>query len=121
MKCWFPANCVAQRIDGLVPCLQVSGSSAERVLIMVATNRPWELDDAVLRRFSKRVSVSMPDVDTRLTLLRQLLGDHNNPLSDSELKQLAKLTEGYSGSDLNSLAKDTALDPIRDLSPDEVH
>ncbi|XP_052273931.1 spastin-like isoform X2 [Dreissena polymorpha] len=98
----------------------VAGSSEDRVLIMGATNRPQELDDAVLRRFSKRVYVSMPNAKTRLALLRHLLGKHNNPLSDRELEQLAKLTEGYSGSDLNSLAKDAALGPIRDMSLHEV-
>ncbi|KAH3868641.1 hypothetical protein DPMN_031792, partial [Dreissena polymorpha] len=91
----------------------VADSSENRFLIMVATNRPWELDDAVLRRFSKRVYVSIPNAETRLELLRQLLGKHNNPLSDRDLEKLAELTEGYFGSDLNSLAKDAALGPIR--------
>ncbi|XP_052265283.1 spastin-like [Dreissena polymorpha] len=91
----------------------VADSSENRFLIMVATNRPWELDDAVLRRFSKRVYVSMPNAEMRLELLRHVLGKHNNPLSDRDLEKLAELTEGYSGSDLNSLAKDAALGPVR--------
>ncbi|XP_052769250.1 spastin-like [Mya arenaria] len=98
----------------------VAGSSDDKVLIMGATNRPQELDDAVLRRFSKRVYVSMPNQGTRLLLLRHLLAKHNNPLTGRELDHLAKLTEGYSGSDLNGLAKDAALGPIRELSLTEV-
>ncbi|KAL4238170.1 hypothetical protein ACF0H5_002882 [Mactra antiquata] len=98
----------------------VSGSTEDKVLIMGATNRPQELDDAVLRRFSKRVYVSMPDKSTRLVLLKHLLSKHNNPLSDREMNDLASKTEGYSGSDLNALAKDAALGPIRDLSLTEV-
>lgn len=98
----------------------VAGCTDDKVLIMGATNRPQELDDAVLRRFAKRVYVSMPDVATRKTLLRHLLTKHNNPLTDRELDNLATLAEGYSGSDLNALAKDAALGPIRELSVTEV-
>lgn len=98
----------------------VAGCTEDKVLIMGATNRPQELDDAVLRRFAKRVYVSMPDKSTRKTLLRHLLTKHNNPLTDRELDNLASLAEGYSGSDLNALAKDAALGPIRELSVTEV-
>ncbi|KAJ1529317.1 hypothetical protein ONE63_006108 [Megalurothrips usitatus] len=95
-------------------------NSEERLLIIAATNRPQELDEAALRRFPKRIYVSLPDVSTRETLLRHLLNKHNSPLSGSELKKLAELTEGYSGSDLTALAKDAALGPIRELNPDQV-
>ncbi|XP_069118122.1 spastin-like isoform X2 [Argopecten irradians] len=98
----------------------VAGSSDDRVLIMGATNRPQELDDAVLRRFAKRVYVNMPGKETRKSMLTQLLAKHSNPLTSDELSEVARLTEGYSGSDLNALAKDAALGPIRDLSATEV-
>ncbi|CAK9808955.1 spas [Anthophora plagiata] len=80
--------------DGL-PC-----NPEERVLVMAATNRPQELDEAALRRFTKP--------------------KHNDPLTPDELKEMAILTEGYSGSDLTGLAKDAALGPIRELNPDQV-
>lgn len=98
----------------------VQSGGEERVLVMGATNRPQELDEAVLRRFAKRVYVAMPDEKTRCTLLKNLLGKHGNPLSLSELSQLAKATAGYTGSDLTSLAKDAALGPIRELGPEHV-
>lgn len=98
----------------------VTADSNDRVLVMGATNRPQELDDAVLRRFVKRVYVAMPDLETRKQLLSQLLSKHKNPLSESELYRLAQVTEGYSGSDLTALAKDAALGPIRDLGPTKV-
>ncbi|XP_063992055.1 spastin isoform X1 [Diachasmimorpha longicaudata] len=100
--------------DGL-PC-----SPDERVLVMAATNRPQELDEAALRRFSKRVYVTLPDLDTRVILMKRLLGKHNDPLSEEELQEVAVLTEGYSGSDLTGLAKDAALGPIRELNPEQV-
>uniref|UniRef100_A0A3P9NME4 microtubule-severing ATPase n=1 Tax=Poecilia reticulata TaxID=8081 RepID=A0A3P9NME4_POERE len=98
----------------------VQSGGEERVLVMGATNRPQELDEAVLRRFAKRVYVALPDEKTRCALLKNLLGKHGNPLSTSELSQLAKATAGYSGSDLTSLAKDAALGPIRELGPEHV-
>ncbi|KAK5853786.1 hypothetical protein PBY51_014912 [Eleginops maclovinus] len=98
----------------------VQSGGDDRVLVMGATNRPQELDEAVLRRFAKRIYVALPDAETRLTLLENLLAKHGNPLSKTELSHLAKKSEGYSGSDLTSLAKDAALGPIRELRPDQV-
>ncbi|XP_028324221.1 spastin isoform X1 [Gouania willdenowi] len=98
----------------------VQSGGDDRVLVMGATNRPQELDEAALRRFAKRVYVMLPDEETRFTLLKNLLGKHGNPLSKNDLSQLAKSTAGYSGSDLTSLAKDAALGPIRELGPDQV-
>ncbi|XP_014205207.1 spastin isoform X2 [Copidosoma floridanum] len=100
--------------DGL-PC-----NPEERILVMAATNRPQELDEAALRRFSKRVYVTLPDCQTRIMLLKRLLAKHNDPLTNDELNQMSILTEGYSGSDLTGLAKDAALGPIRELNMEQV-
>ncbi|XP_063056052.1 spastin isoform X2 [Engraulis encrasicolus] len=98
----------------------VQSGGDDRVLVMGATNRPQELDEAVLRRFAKRIYVALPTEETRLKLLKNLLGKHGNPLNQKELTQLARMTDGYSGSDLTSLAKDAALGPIRELRPEQV-
>ncbi|XP_068532503.1 spastin isoform X5 [Anas acuta] len=98
----------------------VQSSGEDRILVMGATNRPQELDDAVLRRFTKRVYVSLPNEETRLILLRNLLSKQGSPLTQKELAQLARMTDGYSGSDLTALAKDAALGPIRELKPEQV-
>ncbi|XP_011502667.1 PREDICTED: spastin isoform X3 [Ceratosolen solmsi marchali] len=100
--------------DGLPCCPE------ERILVMAATNRPQELDEAALRRFSKRVYVTLPDYQTRIILLKRLLEKHDDPLTMEELNQMSMLTEGYSGSDLTGLAKDAALGPIRELNMDQV-
>uniref|UniRef100_A0A8C5T516 Spastin n=1 Tax=Malurus cyaneus samueli TaxID=2593467 RepID=A0A8C5T516_9PASS len=98
----------------------VQSSGEDRILVMGATNRPQELDDAVLRRFTKRVYVSLPNEETRLILLKNLLSKQGSPLTQKELVQLARMTDGYSGSDLTALAKDAALGPIRELKPEQV-
>ncbi|XP_039334968.1 spastin isoform X3 [Saimiri boliviensis] len=98
----------------------VQSAGDDRVLVMGATNRPQELDEAVLRRFIKRVYVSLPNEETRLLLLKNLLCKQGSPLTQKELAQLARMTDGYSGSDLTALAKDAALGPIRELKPEQV-
>ncbi|XP_037947228.1 spastin isoform X1 [Teleopsis dalmanni] len=95
-------------------------NEGDRIVVLAATNRPQELDEAALRRFTKRVYVSLPDLDTRELLLRHLLQRQGSPLDTDALRRLAKLTEGYSGSDLTALAKDAALEPIRELNVEEV-
>ncbi|XP_055588366.1 spastin [Uranotaenia lowii] len=97
-----------------------ANSEADKIVVMAATNRPQELDEAALRRFPKRVYVTLPDIDTREILLRKLLEKQGSPLGDADLKRLAMLTDGYSGSDLTALAKDAALEPIRELNVEEV-
>lgn len=85
--------------------LPTGNSEIERIVVMAATNRPYDLDEAALRRFPKRVYVTLPDFDTRISLLSSLLQKQNSPLSADELKSLARLTDGYSGSDLTALAR----------------
>lgn len=93
--------------------ISISGCETDRIVVMAATNRPQELDEAALRRFPKRIYVALPDQSTREVLLRRLLEKQGSPLNDSTLHKLASMTDGYSGSDLTALAKDAALEPIR--------
>lgn len=85
--------------------LPTGNSENERIVVMAATNRPQELDEAALRRFPKRVYVTLPDFETRIALLSGLLKKQNSPLCDENMKTLASMTEGYSGSDLSALAR----------------
>eukprot|EP00090_Calanus_glacialis_P026495 TRINITY_DN41711_c0_g1_i1.p1 TRINITY_DN41711_c0_g1~~TRINITY_DN41711_c0_g1_i1.p1 ORF type:complete len:610 (-),score=129.72 TRINITY_DN41711_c0_g1_i1:86-1915(-) len=96
------------------------GQADDKMLVMGATNRPQDLDDAVLRRFSKRIYVRLPNKEDRLQLLDHLLKQQYNDLTMHEIHQIAQLTPGYSGSDLANLARDAAYGPIRELRIDEV-
>jgi ATP-dependent 26S proteasome regulatory subunit len=97
--------------------LDGAGTNAEdRVLVMGATNRPSELDDAVIRRLTKRIYIPLPDEETRLSLIKHLLRSENSvSLSESDYAEVVKSTEGYSGSDLNNLCQEAAHGPIREL------
>eukprot|EP00794_Sanderia_malayensis_P020211 gene20211-22187_t len=92
----------------------VVSDSSERLLIMAATNRPWELDDAALRRFVKRVYIPLPDLSTRKEILSKLLLKDKSPLSPVDLDEVARRTDGYSGSDMAALAREAALMPLRE-------
>ena len=59
----------------------------------------------MLRRFTKRIYVRLPGREARLDMLLKLLARQHNDLSSHEVHQVAQLTQGYSGSDLASLAR----------------
>ena len=98
----------------------MQSSSEDRILVMGATNRPFELDNAALRRFPKRIYIGLPDLETRVAMIGKLLNSQPHTLSAGSIGELAKLTDGYSGSDLTALAKDAALEPIREKSVEDL-
>ena len=65
----------------------------KRILVMGATNRPQDLDDAALRRLVKRVYVPLPEPKTRYMILEKLLCKHSSPLNEEEMVKLAKYVE----------------------------
>ena len=96
--------------------LDGTGTSGQgRVLVIGATNRPQELDDAARRRFTKRLYIPLPTERDRELLLRVLLKTNNHRLQDADIRNLAKETEGFSGADLKALSTDAAMGPIRQL------
>uniref|UniRef100_A0A914V7I6 Uncharacterized protein n=1 Tax=Plectus sambesii TaxID=2011161 RepID=A0A914V7I6_9BILA len=82
---------------------------------MGATNRPYELDEAVIRRFPKRIMIDLPDARARLELIQSLLAQQKHSLSAHDLRSLADRTDSYSSADLVSLAKEAAMAPIREV------
>jgi SpoVK/Ycf46/Vps4 family AAA+-type ATPase len=68
-----------------------------RVVIVGATNRPEELDEAVRRRFVKRIYIPLPDDASRRQLLGMLLGQVRHSMSEDRIEELAQKTSGYSG------------------------
>ncbi|GIL71486.1 hypothetical protein Vretifemale_2031 [Volvox reticuliferus] len=86
----------------------------DRVMVLAATNRPMDLDEAVIRRMPRRIMVDLPDASNRVKILKVLLKDENLDPS-FPLEELATLTEGYSGSDLKNMCVAAAYRPIREL------
>ncbi|KAJ5720466.1 uncharacterized protein N7483_008400 [Penicillium malachiteum] len=89
------------------------GLNAVSAFIMVATNRPFDLDDAVLRRLPRRLLVDLPNEQERLAILKiHLKEEQLEPTVD--LAELAKRTDLYSGSDLKNLSVAAALACVRE-------
>ncbi|KAK1279381.1 Katanin p60 ATPase-containing subunit A1 [Acorus gramineus] len=86
----------------------------ERVLVLAATNRPFDLDEAVIRRLPRRLMVNLPDAANREKILRVILAKEDLA-PDMDLGAVANMTDGYSGSDLKNLCVTAAHCPIREL------
>lgn len=94
--------------------------SDDRVLFIGATNLPQELDDAVIRRLTKRLYIPLPDFPARMQLLKNLLRLNDNSLSEEDFRRISNATEGYSGSDMKNLCEDAAMQPFREIPIDRI-
>ncbi|KAI0671158.1 ATPase [Trametes maxima] len=89
-------------------------SSTDRILVLGATNRPNDIDSAILRRMPKRFSIGLPDTDQREKILTLMLAD--TPLASGfSIRTLAQQAEGLSGSDLKELCRNAAMRPMREF------
>ncbi|MDV3277447.1 MAG: AAA family ATPase [Nitrososphaerales archaeon] len=82
--------------------------------VIGATNKPWSLDPPFLRRFQKRIFVPLPDNEARMSQFR----NYTAPLTlaeDVDLEMLARISEGYSGSDIKDICQGVQLKVVREL------
>lgn len=89
------------QMDGLT-------KSKELVFVLAATNLPWQLDGAMLRRLEKRILVPLPEPEAREAMFQSLLKQEDLPVST-----LVEGTDGYSGSDIRIVCKEAAMRPLR--------
>ncbi|XP_062217149.1 uncharacterized protein LOC133917160 [Phragmites australis] len=86
----------------------------ELVFVLAATNLPWELDAAMLRRLEKRILVPLPEADARHAMFEELLASTTGTM-EIPYDVLVEKTEGYSGSDIRLVCKEAAMQPLRRL------
>lgn len=87
-------------------------------MVLAATNRPSELDEAILRRLPQAFEIGIPDRRERAEILKVILkGERVEDNIDYD--RVASLCEGYTGSDILELCKKAAYFPIRDLLDEE--
>jgi transitional endoplasmic reticulum ATPase len=99
---------------------EIDGVTGQRgVFVIGATNRPDQLDPALLRggRLSRTIVLGLPDEDDRLAILR--LHTRRMPTVAVRLEEIAAETEGLSPADLKSLAQEAALAAMTRTGPDE--
>ncbi|ODO05174.1 ATPase [Cryptococcus wingfieldii CBS 7118] len=89
-------------------------TSNVRVMVMGATNRPNEIDAAILRRMPKRFAVKLPSYEQRAKILNLMLA-HTKLSPDFSVDELARRSDGLSGSDLRETCRNAAMVPVREL------
>mmetsp|Transcript_20621 Transcript_20621/g.44553 ORF Transcript_20621/g.44553 Transcript_20621/m.44553 type:complete len:1773 (+) Transcript_20621:195-5513(+) len=95
--------------DGLNSGTNGKGDAgSDRVVVIGSTNRPFDLDEAVLRRFPRRILVDLPDLETRREILEVTLSE-NRLGSDVNLTMIAERLEGYTGSDLKEVCREAVV------------
>jgi SpoVK/Ycf46/Vps4 family AAA+-type ATPase len=141
-KCYPPAIIFIDELDSLLSARQdndfegsrrmknelliqmdgASNSNDDRVLVLGATNMPHQLDEAAIRRLTKRLYVPLPNQQAREQLLNRVLAKHDDDstgekhgMSVDEVREVARRTRGYSGSDLHNLAREAAMIPLRQV------
>lgn len=87
--------------------------SSSNVLVIAATDLPWDIDIAMLWRFQKRVYIPLPDAKAREEMVKIHLGDTPNNLSNADFGKLGEETEGFSGSDIKVLVNKALMEPWR--------
>ncbi|XP_067038080.1 fidgetin-like protein 1 [Acropora muricata] len=135
-RCHLPAvifideidSLLSQRTDGendasrriktefLVQLDGATTSSDDRLLVVGATNRPQEIDEAARRRLVKRLYIPLPDAGAREKIISSLLSEQKYSLTEQDLRQIVHQTQGYSGSDMANLCREAALGPIRSIA-----
>ncbi|XP_066156695.1 vacuolar protein sorting-associated protein 4 [Euwallacea fornicatus] len=89
------------------------GHGSEGILVLGATNIPWVLDGAIRRRFEKRIYIPLPEELARATMFKLHLGSTHTELSEEDIRELARKTEGYSGADISIVVRDALMQPVR--------
>ena len=91
------------------------GRDSKGVLILGATNIPWQLDAAIRRRFQRRVHISLPDLPGRMKMFELAVGTTPCDLKPADYRKLGELSEGYSGSDIAIAVQDALMQPVRKI------
>lgn len=92
-----------------------SGPSPPQVMVLAATNFPWDLDDALRRRLEKRIYIPLPDAYARKDLIRINMRGLE-VASDVDLDDIARRTEGFSGDDLTNICRDASASVMAHLT-----
>ena len=100
-------NSVNMVVSELLSQIDGFESKKNTVLLIASTNKPWNIDSALLRsgRFNKKIYIGLPDKTSRINLLIHELKD--SPLSKVDFESISEKTEGYSSADIVELCNET--------------
>uniref|UniRef100_A0A8C9Y309 Katanin p60 subunit A-like 1 n=1 Tax=Sander lucioperca TaxID=283035 RepID=A0A8C9Y309_SANLU len=110
------------QMDGVGGALD-SDDPSKMVMVLAATNFPWDIDEALRRRLEKRIYISLPTAIGRVELLKINLREVELA-DDVDLDFIAEKIEGYSGADITNVCRDASMMAMRrriqGLSPEEI-
>ena len=92
------------------------GKDTSGILVLGATNIPWNLDPAVRRRFERRVYIPLPDAGARARMFEINIGATPHELTHKDYQKLGEMTEGLSGSDIATCVRDAIMEPVRRIN-----
>ena len=92
-----------------------SSRPGDRIILMAATNKPWDLDDAMVSRFQRRIYVPLPDRPARQEIFELHLAGAN--IQDVPMPDLLQRSEGYSGRDIANVCREAIMEMIRQENP----
>ncbi|KAI6653737.1 hypothetical protein LOD99_3241 [Oopsacas minuta] len=108
------------QMDGVDSTME---DASKMVMVLAATNFPWDIDEALRRRLEKRIYIPLPEVEGRLECLRINLKEVK-VTEDVDFIEIAKLMDGYSGADITAVCRDAAMNAMRKrikgLTPDQI-
>ncbi|XP_024924715.1 katanin p60 ATPase-containing subunit A1 [Ziziphus jujuba] len=119
------------QVDGVNNTSTNEDGSRKIVMVLAATNFPWDIDEALRRRLEKRIYIPLPNFESRKELIRINLKTVE-VAPDVNIDDVARRTEGYSGDDLTNVCRDASLngmrrkiagktrDEIKNMSKDEI-
>ncbi|KAL4369395.1 hypothetical protein GQ457_05G025800 [Hibiscus cannabinus] len=119
------------QVDGVNNTGTNEDGSRKIVMVLAATNFPWDIDEALRRRLEKRIYIPLPNFESRKELIRINLKTVEVS-ADVDIDEVARRTEGYSGDDLTNVCRDASLngmrrkiagktrDEIKNMSKDEI-
>ncbi|KAL6996531.1 Katanin p60 ATPase-containing subunit A1 [Sarracenia purpurea var. burkii] len=119
------------QVDGVNNTSTNEDGSRKIVMVLAATNFPWDIDEALRRRLEKRIYIPLPNFESRKELIRINLRTVE-VAGDVDIDEVARRTEGYSGDDLTNVCRDASLngmrrkiagktrDEIKNMSKDEI-
>lgn len=119
------------QIDGVNNSSTTDDGQPKIVMVLAATNFPWDIDEALRRRLEKRIYIPLPDFESRKALININLRTVQIA-ADVNIDEVARRTEGYSGDDLTNVCRDASMngmrrkiagktrDEIKNMSKDEI-
>lgn len=100
------------QVDGVNATSTNEDGTRKIVMVLAATNFPWDIDEALRRRLEKRIYIPLPNFESRKELIRINLRTVE-VAADVDIDDVARRTEGYSGDDLTNVCRDASLNGMR--------